>query len=235
MNDTSCAIDRATQAQIDRLVAGELSEGERSGLLIWLDEDVRRWRACAVAFLEAQSWEAAADWPSSSVDLPPPLIRSVSKGVPASISLTNSRQDRSGLHALAIAASIAIAFTTGILAAPFLPHSKPALLPQFVERPHSTDDQKSAIDTDRPLVATIAVRTNLDPNVSAQLQLPVRTVARSAAPASSISDYDRQQWERQGFELTEERRYLPARLPDGREVFVPINKVNVKLKGTPVS
>ena len=36
-------------------------------------------------------------------------------------------------------------------------------------------------------------------------------------------------------ELNEELRYLPARLPDGREVVVPVNKVQVKFKGLPAS
>src|SRR5262245_46215171 len=54
----------AMQAQLDRLVGGDLAENDRRSLLAWLDEDASRWRACAVAFLEAQNWEAAAkDWP----------------------------------------------------------------------------------------------------------------------------------------------------------------------------
>jgi len=52
---------------------------------------------------------------------------------------------------------------------------------------------------------------------------------------SSISDYDRMQWERRGFELTEERRYLPARLSDGREIVVPVNRVHLRFKGMPTS
>src|SRR5687767_11938198 len=52
--------DNAMQAQLDRLVAGELSENDRRSLLAWLDEDAGRWRMCALAFLEAQVWEAAA-------------------------------------------------------------------------------------------------------------------------------------------------------------------------------
>jgi hypothetical protein len=69
------------------------------------------------------------------------------------------------------------------------------------------------------------------------LQLPVSTDAGSheIAEASSISDYERRMWERRGFEVIEELRYLPARLPDGRIVMVPVNKVQLKFKGTPVS
>lgn len=48
-------------AQIDRLVAGELAEHDRRSLLAWLDEEPTRWRACALAFLEAQAWEEATE------------------------------------------------------------------------------------------------------------------------------------------------------------------------------
>jgi hypothetical protein len=43
---------------IDRLVDGELTEGERQLLLARLDADPSRdgWRRCALAFLEAQVW-----------------------------------------------------------------------------------------------------------------------------------------------------------------------------------
>ena len=79
------------------------------------------------------------------------------------------------------------------------------------------------------------MRTNLDPQLFAQIQVPVTTADRVRHDAPAISDYDRKQWEKRGFEVTEERRYLPARLPDGREVVVPVSKVNLKIKRTPLS
>jgi hypothetical protein len=66
------------------------------------------------------------------------------------------------------------------------------------------------------------------------LTLPI--AAADEFPASEpISEYVRKQWERRGFELEEETRYLPAKLPDGRTVMVPVTKVHVRLKRTPVS
>jgi hypothetical protein len=69
------------------------------------------------------------------------------------------------------------------------------------------------------------------------LQLPVASQPADAAPAAAaaVSDYDRQKWAKRGFEVHEERRFLPARLPDGRPVVVPVNKVRLQYKGTPVS
>jgi hypothetical protein len=43
----------------DLLVDGELSEADRRELLSSLDESPDGWRRCALAFLEAQSWNSA--------------------------------------------------------------------------------------------------------------------------------------------------------------------------------
>jgi hypothetical protein len=228
-----------TQAQIDRLVAGELLEAERRNLLVWLDEDVRRWRLCAMAFLEAQSWEAAA------AGLAPAATakgnQALMQNTPACTRVANCRQSWAVWQALAIAASLALAFAVGLRSASVWQHAQPVMLPGTAEASgervpgNLLPDSKATSNVKQPLMATVAVRTNLDPGVTAQLQLPVRPLDGGEAHATSISEYDRKQWERQGFELIEERRYLPARLPDGRQVVVPVNKVHVKVKRTPVS
>lgn len=45
------------QHDLDLLVDGELSERQRSALLARLDKTPDGWRRCALAFLEAQSWQ----------------------------------------------------------------------------------------------------------------------------------------------------------------------------------
>jgi hypothetical protein len=226
MKATQCIIDRSVQAQLDRLIAGELPPSERRSLLAWLDEDVRRWRACAVAFLEAQSWEEAAGEANLT------LARSASEGNSPSAAFTLPRRKSSLMPAVAIAASIAIAFAAGIFAA----RLSPGLMTTPSEEPvRLAHEGPTANAPDQPLVATVSVRTNLEPSVPAQLKLPVAPASSQQAAASSLSDYEREQWERSGFEVHEERRYLPARLQDGREIMVPVNKVQLKLKPAPVS
>jgi len=44
---------------LDRLVDGELAEGERREVLRTLERQPDGWRQCALAFLEAQSWGEA--------------------------------------------------------------------------------------------------------------------------------------------------------------------------------
>jgi len=236
MNDGSCSVDRATQAQIDRLVAGELADHERRGLLVWLDEDVSRWRACAIAFLEAQMWEAAAA--GISTEESPTVTASgrwnsretvPQQGERPATNLVSKRQVHRRLYALATAACLALAFTGGYFSSKLSTKLKDRTLPRIVQQAIPDKEPSPAVTT-QPLVATVAGRANLDPNISAQLQLPVAAIANEETPESSISDYDRKQWERKGFELIEERRYLPAHLPDGREISVPVKKVHVKVK-----
>jgi hypothetical protein len=81
----------------------------------------------------------------------------------------------------------------------------------------------------------VSVRTNLDPRLQAKLTLPVEADTVASEPIASISEYERKQLERRGYELIEETRYLPAKMPDGRPVMVPVKKVRMKYKGTPVS
>src|SRR5688572_26637590 len=249
MNETAVRVDRAMQAQIDRLVSGDLPESERRSLLAWLDEDVRRWRACAVAYLEAQTWEAAtAIWPveastgnqHAATPLPETAATLRNGGDHGS-----KQQGRSPARLVAIAAlalAIAAAFVMGAVLGrqSTTDDSRPG--PTIVEQPATTPRESQTPELQgahKPLVAMVSVRSNLDPQVPLQLQVPVSTTARpndaGEIDASAISDYERQQWERLGFEVIEEQRYLPARMPDGRQVVVPVNKVRLKFKGTPVS
>jgi hypothetical protein len=60
------------------------------------------------------------------------------------------------------------------------------------------------------------------------LQIPVvpgDAHALSTDPRNRMPDYVRQQWERRGYNLATERRYLFANLPSGQRVVVPIDRV----------
>jgi hypothetical protein len=216
--------DRAMQAQLDRLASGELPDNDRRSLLAWLDEDASRWRACAVAFLEAQSWEAAAaSWPEPAGK--PAAVRRSAPTFPASQAAPRGR----GVwrQVLGLAAAGILLFAAGHLSGRIA--SPPADV-----KPGVAHDSAPQADQS-PLLASAKVRTRLDPHIAAHLQIPVTRVAAEGPPARAVSDYERKQWEKRGFELHEELRYLPARLPNGSEILVPINKIHVRLKGTPMS
>ena len=210
-------------AQIDRLVSGDLPETERRRLLAWLDEDSARWRSCGIAFLEAQAWEQATE-PKAGNDL---------RGVPGESSVFGSQKDSQRQRIpwpqfLAVAGMVLLAFVAGALAARnWSRGSLPS--PQFAQSASVTEQSAG------PALATVSLQTNLDPRLQAQLTLPVEPADDSLPASSAISDYVRKQLERRGYELSEETQYLPAKMPDGRPVMVPVNKIRVRLKGMPVS
>jgi hypothetical protein len=209
--------ERAMQAQLDRLAANELPDNERRSLLAWLDEDASRWRACALAFLEAQCWEAVtADWPAR--------VSAAPKPAPAATAPPAKSDWRS---ALSLAAAALLMFAAGHLSA--------RLWRSAPNKPVELAAPAAAPDRSGPLLASVPVRANLGPHVSARLQIPVTPVAGDAPPRAAISDYERKQWEKRGFEVREELRSLPAELPDGTRVLVPVNKLQLKLKQSPVS
>jgi hypothetical protein len=226
------ATDRTMQAQLDRLAAGDLPESERAALLAWLDEDAVRWRACGRAFLEAQMWEGALAG-GTICEIPASIVEPRQAASPPV-----DQQDRARFSAIALAAATLVAFISGIVLAQWLPRTNPRQAPLMVEQQPQPDPAPARHEPPaQPLVATVSVRTNTLPGLPLMLQLPVApqpTDAPSAA-GTSISDYDRQKWNKRGFEVHEERRLLPATLPDGRPVVVPVNKVRLEYKGTPVS
>jgi hypothetical protein len=216
--------DRAMQAQLDRLASGDLAENDRRSLLAWLDEDASRWRACALAFLEAQSWEAAAaNWPEPAVK-----PAAASRSAPA-VTLPQAAPRGRGVwrQVLGLAAAGLLLFAAGHL-------SGRIASPPADSKPGLALDLAPPADLS-PLLASAKVPTQLDPHIPAQLQIPVTRAATQTPTAPAVSDYERKQWEKRGFELHEELRYLPARLPNGSEILVPINKIHVRLKGTPMS
>jgi len=230
MKDTAVKIDKTVQARIDGLVADELPEEERHNLLVWLDQDPSRWRLCALAFLEAQTWEAAtAAWPRGQ-GAAPELVQPKQRVTPQRVPVAAASRS---VSSVALAGALALMFATGVVSGRFWSVREPAS-PQASPPASTLAKSSSAVDT-APLLATVSVRTNLDPQVRAQLQVPVTPVSAEAVQTPAFSEYERMQWERRGFELNEERRYLPARLPDGREIIVPIKKIEMKYRGTPVS
>lgn len=103
----SQTLDNAT---LDALVDGELSESARHALLIRLDQEPEQWRRVALAFLEAQAFQAA--WRGK--EFPSPMSQRME---PSAIALhpspaaARSRFTWSGLAMLA--AALLLAFSTG--------------------------------------------------------------------------------------------------------------------------
>src|SRR5262245_56567307 len=97
----------------DRLVDGELSADERRELLISLEGRPGGWRKCALAFLEAQTWQREL----TRVVNEPVVARSVSLAADDDSQFASRR----AVQFLTLAASVFVAFTLG-LAFGDLPH-----------------------------------------------------------------------------------------------------------------
>lgn len=88
--------------EIDALVDGELAEPQRQQLLLRLEQEPAQWRRVALAFLEAQAFQAAWKAPT------PATQREVR-------SAATIKQHTSWRAVFVLAASLMLAFLTGIL------------------------------------------------------------------------------------------------------------------------
>ena len=241
MNDQTIAMDALMHGRLDRLVIGDLADDERQALLAWLDEDVTRWRNCALAFLEAQVWEEALSEPVARGQEPGDRRQETGDRRQETGDRRRTAEARrklptaSWLMPLAVIAASIVAFACGTLWRGM--HSPPQPRDAIVDRSSDSPDETDPVRAEAggPLLASVPVTGGPLGNVAAVLQFPVLPAEAAQGQSTSISDSVRRQWERRGYELKEERRYLPAKLPDGRQVMVPVNEVKMKFVGRPVS
>jgi hypothetical protein len=103
------------QAQLDRLVDGELSPAEYRSLLASLDDQPDGWRRCALAFLEAQALGqdlSAQRSAAGATPAPAPSAAPVAQ-LPPDRAGDWSNRTWQGLYFATIAASLALAFYVG--------------------------------------------------------------------------------------------------------------------------
>ena len=215
----------STQLWLDRLACGELDEPTRKRLFVWLDAEPHRWRRCALACLEAQTWNESLGVLSAHRE---PIQK-------ARAELVELRAPRSvpasPVSMLAtVAALLLVAFALGAFSHGWLDPQADAVVEGL--------QQTAKTESTGPLMATVSFRPELGSSISGKLQIPVTAVRNSAADRptpSNISEYDRQKWERRGYQLIKERRFLPAELPGGKKVVVPIDHVKASYVGSKVS
>ncbi len=246
---------------IDQMVDGGMTPDELRKSIERLDAAPEGWRRCALAFLEAQSWAdafrsidgtIAENAPGVSTDSP---ARSFTTLSPAPITFTTEPRRR--LITSALAAGIAlVAFSLGWLGhevrtrsdlernvPPALasdsktPESHPNKSPQLVHQPEPLQPGSiSGLSADRlPTVREVArLRIGTDDAVSAEVPIFAgpginqRWLLEQPPP---VSEHDRAIWQRQGYELEQQRRLLSGPLADGRRATVPVDHVQVRYVG----
>jgi len=238
----------AAGRQMDRLVDGELSDADRKALLSGLDHEPEGWRRCALAFLEAQAWKQELRFiakPQAAQD-----SRVESDEVLALKTATEGQVDRSlGWRqrlstALAMAASFLVALVIGSqLHRGFGPGpagtelvganasgagaSHPTALVQPTTLPMGdkwelvTLKANDGKDGAQRIVRVPAVdRETLDAQMYQSLP---ETVPPDVLEAMT----------RMGHEVRQHRELVPVPLNDGRQMVVPVDRVELHYVGRP--
>lgn len=231
---------------IDRLVCGELNGDQRRTLLAWLDEQPQRWRLCGLAFLEAQAWqESCQEWDraadlvasgSAFARLPADRWPASRAGRRESVSNPQKSLKRAhGLRGLALAGCVLAAFAGGTRFQAALQPDVSGPGPAVVhDAPKETGAGPAVPETDdslpvpnKPILASLDVPKFGGLGPSSSIRVPVLPADSddTGPPLNEIPEDIRRQWERRGFKLSLEQRYLFARLPDGKPVVLPVSQV----------
>jgi anti-sigma factor RsiW len=231
--------DTVTQQEIDRLVDGGLNEAERRVLLARLDSQPGGWRACALAFLEAEAWRAAMG--SLVIDMPQQAVRPAT-GAAA------SRLGRLRLYWMSVAAGILLAFGLGSVLGSRWGDAGRAVVdrsegPQQIAAPADPagSDAEAA-----PPQETGTAPADADVQVVGLVRWGEEGAPQQAVPIVSgrgldedwlraqprlFSDHALQQLERYGWRVQQGRQLLSIELRDGRRLAIPLDSVKYQFVG----
>lgn len=220
MNTPPTSCEARMAGLLDRLVCGELEEAARRQLLAWLEEDHGRWRLCGLAFLEAQTWsQVLGAWPADgSLERRSPIRHEHSV---LSTQYPNGRRRRrfAAAFGAALAACVLVAFGLGFALHAAI--SAPGLASEPSQPPAAEPGRRSGT-----VLAAFNVQSSPGLPEAPQVHIPVAPSSPlGESRIEEIPDYVRRQWERQGYQLSLQRRYLFAKLPDGQQVVVPVEQI----------
>ncbi|MCE9603604.1 MAG: hypothetical protein K8U03_01735 [Planctomycetia bacterium] len=223
------------QRTLDRLVDGELNEGERRAILLRLEHSPDGWRRCALAFLEAQAWklEARAVVTEPAPATPKSSTTSDSRIQPASL----ARKTWNGLSVwvpsvLAAGVLIAVIYPqwngrwnkeTYVPVARQSDPQLPAGAPAYANSGRGSENVRLVVApgpggeqrvVDVPLIEPDKMNEALFGQIGQQLTPEmVKTL------------------EQNGNRVVRERRLMPITLGDGRRVVVPVEQVEIRPLG----
>lgn len=214
--------DDLPDAALDRLVDGDLDVPERRELLLRLEAEPDGWRRCALAFLEDQDWRRALAAPATPVGPEPVVGRPAGRARPSPL--------RISVAASLVAATFALGFAAG--------GARRGPSAVEVARPETFKKGEPAPRPGRDPIREVGFIDVVDGSAgeSRPERLPIISGPglddrwlREQPP--SVSQYDRAQWERKGYEVEEHRRLVSVVLDDGRRVSIPVDEVELKYVG----
>jgi len=233
----SDAFDDTLQREIDLLVGGDATKDETHRLVDRLDAHPDGWKQCALAFLEAQSWQrtfsAMLDAETNGrQELSPPTT------TPDRQPVSPSPRNR----ILRTAVAVLIAFAAGIGAtlgwqtgfADNRSEPEHIAAPQLPETPPSKRNNSSApSNSEEPQLLGVV---NISSNGRTEAAFPLvaardRELVSIELTTDELNDYNRQLWERRGYRIEQHRKVVSMALADGSRFRFPIDWVHYRYVG----
>lgn len=228
MNDPQSEI-LLNDITFDRLVDGELSPAEYRQVLTALEQHPAAWRKCAEAFLQSQAWQREMKAVRDSAETKP-AVAMVETAPPA------ARRGEWLRMFLVAAASFLLAVFATNQAFRWADRAKPAA-EQPLAHAQPVDQHKAPVQTNEPQVTNVATgnqplgkvqlavnRTGSEepqimdvPVYDTQVATELLSTVRPALPDDLLEEL-----EAQGHRVDRQRRLLPVRLDDGRQMIVPV-------------
>ena len=242
MNQQETKLQGPDPAALDRLVDGELPETQRRELLTSLEQQPDGWRRCALAFLEAQSWGEALGEAVRTPDKPiatalvavaeaPSAPQAVAARPPAA--KRPAAQWSSWKSLLAMAASFLVTFGLGMGLQRLWNSSGSTTSPTPSVTPSPGDVATTPLPETTP-TSNEQVQVSVNDPSGGQRSFTLPLVDVSQAPqalfqqqSAVVPDNVRRALEQSGRQVRTQRQFYPVTLPDGRQVIVPIDQVEV--------
>lgn len=220
-----------TDRDLDRLADGELAASEQRELLAAIEATPGSWRRCALAFVEAQAMSRElAGYASEFASRPALIARPAAKSSKASLG-----------NWLAIAATVLVAFTAGLLAnrsveptatgTTIVGDSASMVVERGPTRGQLADAPVQRIDRPDPDGVTFWTRDDQGERRSLRAKLVdaeemnqrLGVEFRSAVPPQI-----RRQLEQRGYRLESRQRYAPLNIDNDRVLVVPVEDMQVQ-------
>lgn len=227
-----------TDEQLDRLVDGELSLDDQHKLLLALEEESGGYRRCALAFVEAQTFQQLMQ------EAIAPIVEKPSALQLPEISKPNNTF---AWRALAVAACLMITFTIGAL----WQSSRQNDLQKSSPDNHLIVQESKPLTSDKPHLVDNSSRQDLQPVLRAfdlanfvivavrgengqekRIALPLvddKRLDQQLRPhlKSVVSDAIRRNYRLEGYDIKSRFRYAPYQLADGQTYVMPVEETQV--------
>lgn len=214
-------------AKLELLIDGELSDEERSELLMYLDSVPDGWRICSAMFLEAQAVREAV---LKFYEPTPEPILSVPRTIDAipDVKTSNGRFSVSQLVAM-IAVAVVLTIAVGSFSTAYFRNEQHRVAGQLLSAVPDAWSEENPFG-----VSATPERRLVSLNTDHEIELPLFS-SETVDPAAfgtycSVAPALLEQLRRQGQELYVKRHDVVITLKDGSYAIVPIETINVRFK-----